>query len=88
MLMSSPYFYTLYSGIRISLYDIIAYSLYTYGVTYYIMDEERIIPEEIDDHFKMYGKEPWEINYTTTKCSLCGSRFDEYGFCSCGASGE
>ena len=54
---------------------------------YSIMDEERVIPEEIDDHFKMYGKEPWEIEYTN-KCSLCGSRIDEYGFCSCGSCGE
>ena len=49
--------------------------------------EDRVIPLEIDDHYRMYGKEPWEINYTT-KCPLCDSRIDEYGFCSCGASGE
>lgn len=45
------------------------------------------IPREIDDHYRMYGKEPWEVEYGE-KCGLCGSRIDEYGFCSCGASGE
>lgn len=50
-------------------------------------DESRIIPLEIDDHYRMYGKEPWEIDYTT-KCTLCDSRIDEYGFCACGSCGE
>lgn len=45
------------------------------------------IPEEIDDHYRMYGKHPWEVEYGE-KCGLCGSREDEFGFCSCGASGE
>ena len=48
---------------------------------------EREIPEEIDDHFKMYGKEPWEVDYGE-KCVICDTRIDEYGFCSCGSSGE
>ena len=45
------------------------------------------IPKEIDDHYRMYGKHPWEVEYGE-KCELCGSRIDEYGFCSCGAIGE
>ena len=52
-----------------------------------VQDESRIIPLEIDDHYRMYGKEPWEIDYTT-KCALCDSRIDEYGFCACGSCGE
>ena len=50
-------------------------------------EEERVIPLEIDDHYRMYGKEPWEVSYTT-KCTQCGSRIDEWGFCSCGSCGE
>ena len=45
------------------------------------------IPREIDDHYRMYGKEPWEVEYGE-KCGLCESRIDEYGMCSCGSSGE
>jgi hypothetical protein len=52
------------------------------------MVKERIIPLEIDDHFRLYGKEPWEVDYTDEKCSICDTRIDEYGFCSCGSSGE
>lgn len=48
---------------------------------------ERIIPLEIDDHFRLYGKEPWEVSYGE-RCLECNSRIDEYGFCSCGAHGD
>ena len=27
------------------------------------MDEKQEIPKEIDDHYKLFGKEPWEIEY-------------------------
>jgi len=27
------------------------------------LEKKRDIPLEIDDHFKLYGKEPWEVNY-------------------------
>lgn len=59
----------------------------TYTAHNLLVGEDRVIPLEIDDHYRMYGKEPWEINYST-KCPLCDSRIDEYDFCSCGASGE
>jgi len=49
--------------------------------------KKRDIPVEIDDHFKLYGKEPWEVGYGE-KCPLCNSSIDEYGFCSCGSSGD
>ena len=41
------------------------------------MDEKQEIPKEIDDHFKLFGKEPWEIEYGD-KCPICNSRFDEF----------
>ena len=44
------------------------------------MDEKQEIPKEIDDHFKLFGKEPWEIEYGD-KCPLCNSRFDEFEGC-------
>ena len=27
------------------------------------MEKEEEIPKEIDDHFKLFGKEPWEVEY-------------------------
>ncbi len=57
-------------------------------VSYYKnRDKKREIPLEIDDHFKLYGKEPWEVDYGEN-CSICNVRVDEYGFCSCGSSGD
>ena len=45
------------------------------------------IPEEIDDHLKLFGKEPWEIEYGD-KCPLCNSRFDEFEGCACDSKGD
>ena len=36
---------------------------------------------------KLFGKEPWEVEYGE-KCPVCDVRIDEYGFCSCGSSGD
>ena len=52
-----------------------------------LLAKKREIPIEIDDHFKLYGKEPWEVDYGE-KCIVCNVRIDEYGFCSCGAGGD
>jgi len=49
--------------------------------------KKRIIPIEIDDHFRLFGKEPWEVEYLE-RCPICKSRIDEYGFCSCGSKGS
>ena len=49
-------------------------------------EEERVIPLEIDDHFRLFGKHPWEVEYGE-KCPECQSRIDEYGLCSCGSNG-
>ena len=49
--------------------------------------KKREIPIEIDDHFKLYGKEPWEVDYGE-RCPICEVRIAEYGFCSCGSGGD
>ena len=46
------------------------------------LEEKQEIPKEIDDHLKLFGKEPWEIEYGD-KCPLCNSRFDEFEGCAC-----
>jgi hypothetical protein len=48
--------------------------------------ERESIPEEINDHLKIFGKESWEVDYNKMgRCEVCGSRIDEYGYCACGA---
>lgn len=48
--------------------------------------KENIIPEEINDHLKLFGKEPWEVEYDKIgRCEICGSRIDEFGYCACSA---
>jgi hypothetical protein len=54
---------------------------------YIIIGKKTDNTDEIDDHFRLYGKEPWEVDYGE-KCPICNVRIDEYGFCSCGASGD
>ncbi len=51
------------------------------------MEEKQEIPEEIDDHLKLFGKEPWEVEYGD-KCPLCNSRFDEFEGCACDSKGD
>ena len=51
------------------------------------MDQKQEIPKEIDDHYKLFGKEPWEIEYGD-KCPLCNSRFDEFEGCACDSKGD
>ena len=53
----------------------------------YAMEEKQEIPKEIDDHLKLFGKEPWEIEYGD-KCPLCNSRFDEFEGCACDSKGD
>jgi hypothetical protein len=48
--------------------------------------ERESVPEEINDHLKIFGKESWEVDYNKMgRCEVCGSRIDEYGYCACGA---
>jgi hypothetical protein len=44
-------------------------------------------PLEIDTHFQLYGKHAWEVQYGE-RCTICNTRIDEFGFCSCGSQGE
>ncbi len=46
-----------------------------------MLKKERKISLEIDVHFKLYDKEPWEVDYDE-KYPICNVRIDEYGFCS------
>jgi hypothetical protein len=56
--------------------------MYSCGLLQETVAKKREIPLEIDDHFKLFGKEPWEVDYGE-KCPICNVRIDEYGFCSC-----
>ena len=51
------------------------------------MEDKDEIPKEIDEHFKLFGKDPSEGEYGE-KCPICNVRIDEYGFCSCGSKGD
>jgi hypothetical protein len=51
------------------------------------IDDNNIVPLEIDTHFQMYGKHAWEVEYGE-KCPVCNKRIDEYGLCACGTGGE
>ena len=62
-------------------------NLYILKEPYYVMDEKQEIPKEIDDHYKLFGKEPWEIEYGD-KCPICNSRFDEFEGCACDSKGD
>ena len=42
------------------------------------------VPEELDDHFRNFGKYSSEVDYTKVGyCNFCNSRIDEFGFCAC-----
>ena len=42
------------------------------------------IPQELDDHFKNFGKYANDVDYTKIGyCNFCNSRIDEFGFCAC-----
>ena len=48
--------------------------------------ERESIPEEINDHLKIFGKESWGVDYNKMgRCEVCGSRIDEDRYCACGA---
>ena len=51
------------------------------------MEKKEDIQKEIDDHFKLFGKQPWEVEYGE-KCPVCNVRIDEYGFCACDSKGD
>jgi hypothetical protein len=48
---------------------------------------EQKIPFEINDHFKIFGKDSDEVDYDSIgSCPFCGSRIDEFNFCACGGN--
>lgn len=45
------------------------------------------IPEEINVHRKLFGKDATEVNYDSIgPCPFCNSRIDEFNFCACGGN--
>jgi hypothetical protein len=42
------------------------------------------IPQELDDHFKNFGKYSNDVNYNKYGyCIFCNSRIDEFDYCAC-----
>jgi hypothetical protein len=45
------------------------------------------IPEEINDHLKIFGKDAEDVDYDSFgECLFCSSRIDEFGYCACGGN--
>ena len=60
-----------------------------------VKDEEKMwqilsvdeIPEEVNIHHQIFGKEFSEIDYDSIgQCLFCNSRIDEFNFCACGGN--
>ena len=50
------------------------------------MDIEEI-PEEINVHHRIFGKDPIEVDDDSLgECPFCNSRIDEFDFCACGGN--
>jgi hypothetical protein len=48
---------------------------------------ENEIPDEIDDHHKVFGKNAHDVDYDGIgPCPFCGSRIDEFNLCACGGN--
>ncbi|MHB8603235.1 MAG: hypothetical protein ACYC6W_11625 [Nitrosotalea sp.] len=50
------------------------------------MSLESVVPKEINEHLRLYSKEPWEIQFSI-ECEVCGSKTDEFGLCGCNTGG-
>lgn len=51
------------------------------------MSIEEQVPEEINDHRKIFGKNAADVDYDSIgSCPFCGSRIDEFNFCACGGN--
>jgi hypothetical protein len=45
------------------------------------------IPEEINVHRKIFGKDASEVDYDGVGlCPFCNSRIDEFNYCACGGN--
>jgi hypothetical protein len=58
-------------------------------------NNESDIPEEINVHKQIWGKDPEEVTYgrgeaaeddDDYRCPICDSRIDEFGYCACGGN--
>ena len=48
---------------------------------------EEQVPEEINDHRKIFGKDAPDVDYESIgPCPFCGSRIDEFNLCACGGN--
>jgi len=49
------------------------------------LSKKQELPEEINDHLKIFGKYADEVDYDSIgQCTFCNSRVDEFNFCACG----
>ena len=54
---------------------------------WWLLSIEEQIPEEINDHRKIFGKDAADVDYDGFgPCPFCGSRIDEFNFCACGGN--
>jgi hypothetical protein len=49
----------------------------------------QLIPDEINTHLQIFGKDSWEMNYSLFgNCQFCNCRISELDYCACGGSAE
>ena len=52
--------------------------------------EELRVPKEINTHYQLYNTEWQDVDYDDghydSRCPICDSRIDEYGYCACGGN--
>lgn len=51
-----------------------------------LMAKNYVIPKEINVHFQLYSKEPWDVQFVE-ECDMCGRKIDEFGLCGCDTGG-
>lgn len=50
------------------------------------MSLKNVVPKEINEHLRLYSKEPWEVEFVE-ECGICGRKIDEFGLCGCDTGG-
>jgi hypothetical protein len=50
------------------------------------MSLKSVVPKEINEHLRLYLKEPWEMEFVE-ECDTCGRKLDEFGLCGCDTGG-
>ena len=52
-------------------------------------ESSQLIPEEINTHVQIFGKESWEMDYDLFGyCQFCNSQISKLGYCACGGSAD